>query len=185
VSVANVSGLVVANAYGTTGTSFEAGQTNAVVTLFTNMRNEMATWNTKTGDLLSPAKAYTITFNVANGPTIANFGQDGYNPFIYNTTRGNEIHLAGKTPTKLADVSLFGTADDNTSISASRYYVTKTGLPYAISVPVVPFNYPTEGTDITKAYLHFADWAAAGGTKYTDWYSNTALDYRTTANIFK
>ncbi|EHQ27988.1 LruC domain-containing protein [Mucilaginibacter paludis] len=184
VSAANASGLKITNSSGVQSSGlFEAGQSKAVVILFTSMRSEMPTWNTKPGDIVSPAKTYSITFNVANGTSISSFGQDAYNPFIYNTTRGHEIHLSGKTPTTLADASLFGTADDNTSVAASRYYVTKTGLPYAINVPAT-FNYPTETTDITKAYSHFADWAVSGGASYTDWYSNVASGYRVTGNIF-
>jgi LruC domain-containing protein len=185
VSATSVSGLTLTNSSGTTASaSFEAGQSNAVVFLFSNMRSEMATWNTKPGDVITAPKTYSITFNVANGPNIQTFGLDEYNPFIWNTTRGREVHVVGKTPTTLVDASLFGTQDDNTSVAASRYYVTKANLPYAINVPIVPFSYPTEGTDITQAYLHFGDWAASGGVSYTDWYSNTATGYRNAANIF-
>jgi LruC domain-containing protein len=166
-----------------TAATLEAGPTNATVILFTNMKDEMATYNTKIGDIFSPYKSYTISFDITSGVALSTFGQDEYNPFIYNSGRGHEVHVAGKTPTSVADASLFGTNDDNTSVAASRYYVTKTGLPFAINVPVV-FNYPSERTDITKAFLHFADWAAAGGSSYTDWYSNTATGYRNSANIF-
>lgn len=184
VSKSLVSGLVVTKAgVAVSNPSFEGGQDKAVVILFSNMRDEMATWNTKTGDIFTPYKSYTLSFNIANGPTISTFGQDEYNPFIYNSGRGHEVHISGKTPTNLADASLFSTNDDNTSVAASRYYVTKTGLPFAINVPTV-FSYPTETTDITKAYLHIADWATSGGASYTDWYSNTATGYRSSGNIF-
>lgn len=179
-----VSGLAVTKGgVAVASPSFESGQTNATVILFTDMKSEMATYNTKIGDTFSAYKSYTISFTITGGPTLSTFGEDEYNPFIYNSGRGHEVHVAGKTPTSLADATLFGTNDDNTSVAASRYYVTKAGLPFAINVPVV-FAYATERTDITKAFLHFADWAAAGGTSYTDWYSNTATGYRNTANIF-
>lgn len=184
VSKSLVSGLAVTKAgVAVTNPSFESGQTKAVVILFSNMRDEMATWNTRSTDPFTPYKTYTLSFNITGGPTLSAFGQDAYNPFIYNSGRGHEIHLSGKTPTALADQSLFGTFDDNTSVTSSRYYVTKTGLPFAINVPAT-FNYPTEGTDIAKAYLHIADWATSGGTSYTDWYSNTATGYRATSNIY-
>jgi len=185
VSASLVSGLAVTSGSTTvTSPTFEAGQQKAVVILFTNMQNEMATYNTKLGDIFSAYKSYTLSFNIANGPTLSTFGQDEYNPFIFNSGRGHEVHVSGKTPTTLADATLFGTSDDNTSVSASRYYVTKMGLPYAINVPVMPFSYPVERVDITNAYLHLADWAASNGSSYTDWYSNTAAGYRNTANIF-
>lgn len=184
VSSSLVSGLAVTKG-GTAVTSpaFESGQSKAVVILFTNMQTEMATYNTKPGDIFSPYKTYTVSFNIIGGPSLTSFGLDAYNPFIYNSGRGHEVHLSGKTPTSLADATLFGTFDDNTSVSSSRYYVTKTGLPYAINVPLV-FAYPVERMDITTAYLHFADWAVSGGSSYADWYSNTGTGYRNTSNIF-
>lgn len=174
----NVSGL----SFGT----LENSQTKAVVVLFPNMRDQMANWNTETGATTSPAVDYNITFSVANGANISNFGLNAYNPFIWNANdiRGREIHLVGQLPTDLASTNLFGTGDDNSSIANNRYYVTTTGLPYAIEVPTTTFNYPVERADITQAYLHLADWVISGGTAYTDWYSNTASGYRNAANIY-
>lgn len=184
VSSSLVSGLAITKGgAAVTAPAFESGQSKAVVILFTNMQTEMATYNTKLGDVFSAYKTYTVSFNITGGPSLSSFGQDAYNPFLYNSGRGHEVHLSGKTPTTLADASLFGTSDDNTSVASSRYYVTKAGLPYAINVPVV-FAYPVERMDITTAYLHFADWAVSGGSSYTDWYSNTGTGYRNTANIF-
>ena len=171
---------------GLTGGTLESGQTSAVVILFTDMRDETQNWNTRLGVTPSPPITYTVTFNVASGPTLSVFGTD-YNPFIYNMagTSRREVHLPGKLPTALADQTIFGTANDNTNVAAGRYYVTKTGLPYAIDLPTITFNYPIEGTDITTAYLHFSDWAQSGGSLFTDWYSNTALGYRNPALLFQ
>jgi LruC domain-containing protein len=171
-----------------TGGTLEAGQTKAVVILFENMRNEMTYWNTVVGSTTSSAKTYNISFDVATGTSLKTFGLNAYNPFIWNfgiaATRGREMHLPGHTPTDLADTKLFGTADDSTVASAGRYYLTKTGLPYALDVPAV-FEYPAEKVDITQAYLNFAAWAQSGNTTYTDWYSNTGTGYRNTKNIYK
>ncbi len=168
---------------GVTGGYLVNGQTNATIELFSNMRDHMAQWNTRPGVATSPAKAFTIVFNVSSGPTISTFGLNCYNPFIWHNA-GKEVHLPGKRPTSLADASLFGTSDDNTNVGANRYYVTSTGLPYALDVPIMPFRYPVEDTDITMAYLHFADWAQSSGSSFTDWYSNTATGYRNSAFIF-
>lgn len=175
-----------ANVSGLTGGELEADQSKAVVLLFRNMRAEMTNWNTKAGEPVSPTKDYTITFAVSNGVNINNFGLSAYNPFIWHAgdSRGGEIHLPGHLPTDLANTGLYGTADDNSSISNNRYYLTTTGLPYAIEIPVTPFSYPYETVDITQAYLHFANWAQSGGTSYTDWYSNTASGYRNNSNIY-
>ncbi|WP_428328155.1 LruC domain-containing protein [Mucilaginibacter sp.] len=170
---------------GMTGGTLEAGQSNAVVVVFTNMRSEMKGWNTIPTAVKVPALSYIVSFNVANGPTLSAFGTD-YNPFIYHLagTSRLEVHLPGKLPTDLADKTVFGTVDDNTSLATGKYYVTKTGLPYAISVPTSTFNYPIEGADITAAYLHFGDWAQSGGTLYLDWYSNVADGYRNQSLIY-
>ena len=171
---------------GLTSGTLEQNQTKAVVLVFGNMRNEMVNWNTEQGKPTSAPVDYSFTFTVANGPSINNFGLSGYNPFIWNgsDSRGRETHLAGYTPTDLANTSLYGTQDDNSSIANNRYYVTGSGLPYAIEIPVTPFQYPFERVDITQAYLRFGNWAQSGGQSYTDWYSNTATGYRNTSNIY-
>lgn len=176
------------NVSNVTGGTLESGQTRAVVIVFNNMRDEMANWNTVLGAATSSPKNYTISFDVSGGPSISSFGLNSYNPFIWNyglgANRGREIHLAGHSPTDLVNTGYFGTADDNTVPSSGRYYVTSTGLPWAIDIPVSPFSYPIEQKDITQAFLHFGAWGESGGTSFTDWYSNTAAGYRNTANIY-
>jgi LruC domain-containing protein len=176
------------NVTNVTGGTQEAGQTKAVLIVFSDMRSQMANWNTVYGAVSSPAVNYTVSFDVTGGPSISSFGLNSYNPFIWNyglgNNRGREIHLVGRAPTDLGYTSYFGTADDNSSVASNRYFVTTTGLPYAIDIPVSPFNYPVELKDITQAYLHIGQWAESGGASYTDWYSNTATDYRNTSNLY-
>ena len=176
------------NVTNVTGGTLEAGQTKAVVILFNDMRSQMANWNTVYGATTSPTVNYTVSFDVTGGPSISTFGLNSYNPFIWNyglgNNRGREIHLAGHAPTDLGYTSYFGTADDNSSVAGNRYFLTTTGLPYAIDVPVNPFNYPVEMKDITQAYLHIGAWAESGGVNFADWYSNTGADYRNTSNLY-
>jgi len=173
---------------GVSGGTLEAGQTNAVIRLFDDIRDEMATWNTKPADPISPLKNYSVTFNISNGPSINTFGLGSYNPFIWNGGLGNgrnhEIHLPGKRPTSLGNTSIFGTGDDNSNVAAARYYVTSSGLPWAIDIPVKIFNYPVEFVNITGGYLKFQSWAESGGTQFVDWYSNTESGYRNKNNLF-
>lgn len=173
-----------ANVTNVTGGTLEAGQSKAVVILFTNMRNEMANWNTVPGAATSAERNYTVSFDVTGGPAISTFGLSSYNPFIYNYGRGRETHLWGHAPTDLADATYFGTSDDNSNASTGRYYVTASGLPWAIDIPTVPFLYPVEQKDITQAYLHFGEWGASAGSSFVDWYSNTATGYRNTSNLY-
>ena len=170
---------------GVTGATLEAGQTNTVLVLFQNMRNQMTNWNTLRPGGTSPAVTYNIAFNVSNGPSLSTFGLSCYNPFIWNGSmgRGYEIHLAGKTPTDLANGSVFGTNRDASNIATGDTYVSKNGrLPWAIQTPA-NFSYPKEKADINTAYLKFASWVISGGTLFTDWYSNTS-GYRNAENIY-
>ena len=173
---------------GVSGGTLEAGQTKAVIKIFDDIRDEMQEWNTLPGKPVSPLKNYSVSFNVSNGPALNTFGLGSYNPFIWNGGLGNgrnhEIHLPGKTPTSLGTTSVFGTGDDNSSVAAARYYVTSTGLPWAIDIPIKPFNYPVEYMNITGGYLKFQGWAESGGSQFADWYSNTQSGYRNAGNLF-
>jgi LruC domain-containing protein len=169
------------------GAVLESGQSKAVMILFNNMKSEMFQWNTKLGVVKSDTVNYNLEFSISNGPTLANFGLNEYNPFIWNGTngfgRGYEIHLPNKIPTDLVNAALFGTGEDNTNIGLGRTYVTKTnGLPWAISIPV-KFNYPIEKADINSAYTKFASWVLSGGTLHNNWYTNTS-GYRNDINIY-
>jgi LruC domain-containing protein len=168
-----------------TGATFEAGQEKAVIILFTNMHTEIETRNTDPDVAYSAPKTYHVSFDVADGPTLNDFGLD-YNPFLFTMVGESrrEVHLVGKLPTNLADKTLFGTGDDNTNAALGRYYITKNGFPYAISVPLTSFSYPKERKDIGQAYTHFADWALSGGKAYQDWYSNSSDSYRNQSLLY-
>lgn len=158
---------------GVTGAALEAGQSKAVLILFDNMRTQMSDWNTfanSSGDV----KQYKIAFNVSNGPTLNAFGLGCYNPFIWNGSlgRGAEIHLPNYAPTDLADLTLFGKAEDGSNLIAGNTYISKeNSLPWAIYTPE-PFVYPIEKAPIVLGHKKFANWVKSGGTTYPDWYTN-------------
>lgn len=168
-----------------TGGTLEAGQDKAVIILFVNDHAQTLFWNTVPGMQQSPPKNFTISFDLLNGPPLSEFNT-AYNQFIFNYVGQSrrEVHQPGDPPTSLADKTLFGTLDDNTDTNAGRYYLTKTGLPFALNIPGTTFNYPIEKTDITLAYKHFAAWAISGGLLYNDWYFNTAAGYRNNDLIY-
>lgn len=176
----------ITNFTSTTGLAIEAGQDSLVVPLFTNSRAVQTTWNTINGQVASPSKTYTFSFDVTSGPTIAAMGVSSYNPFIWNNSngfgRGYETHLYGKKPTKLAAAALFGTKADNSV--AGPYYSTLTKLPWGIEIPVADFKYPLEYKPVSAAYLKFNSWAISGGTSDKDWYSNTGATYRNAGNLY-
>jgi LruC domain-containing protein len=171
------------------GGVLEAGQENAVIILFTNMRQEMENWNTKPNDPTSEPIRYQISFDDESGTLLKDFGLGAYNPFIWNGGygfgRGYEVHLPGMKPTSLADKSLLGKEDDDSQASLNRYYLTSNGLPWGINIPVNSFDYPNEMSNIFRAYLKFPGWAQSGGTKFTDWYVNKSDGYRNNDHIYK
>ena len=129
----------------------------------------------------------TITLHITYTPytyTEQQLDIDHFNPFIIiNKDRTKEVHLPDYAPTALANTALFGTSSDNSIPSQNRYYKTTNNLPWALNI-YNSFSYPTEKTEITKAYLHFIDWVLSNGTNYTDWYTNTATGYRDNSKIF-
>jgi LruC domain-containing protein len=176
-----------AQATGVTGATLEAGQTKAVLVMFTDMREEMQWWNTVSGQNTSTPVTYNVAFNVSGSTSLASFGLGAYNPFIWNGTsgfgRGYEIHLPGQLPTDLANNALFGTGKDGSNLGSGDTYVSNDGrYPWAISIPT-SFDYPKEKADINTAYTKFATWVSSNGAQFTDWYTNTS-GYRNAANIY-
>ena len=106
-----------------------------------------------------------------------------YNSFIYvNNNRYHEIHLANYPPTDSMDTTLFGTASDASIPSNGIYYRTINGLPWGVHV-AQSCPYPIERTEITEAYLHFAEWAESSGSVFQNWYKNLP-GYRDNSNIY-
>lgn len=119
----------------------------------------------------------TVTFKKdgkasANGAVhIKELGPDNFNPFlVQNQNREVEVHLPGKPPTALADQSLFGTIDDNSSESNGVYYQSKdANLPWALHVnQSIP--YMIEKESFSSGFFKFKEWVISNGTAYKDWY---------------
>ena len=169
----------------------EAGQSKAVIMVFDNGSsilpygggNAIGTNTTPGAPWVTPD---TIRMNIhLTTPILASaFGYPPYNPFIFtNGNRSKEVHLADKAPTDLADLSLFGTAQDYSNPATGKYYKTKNNLPWAIHL-TERFVYPNEKTPTNTGYNFFNQWAESGGTLYTDWYKNIS-GYRNTENLYE
>ncbi len=117
------------------------------------------------------------------GPiNISQLGSNTFNPFIIvNQTRGREVHLPDYKPTSMANLSLFGTLQDDSNPGIGRYYRTKTNLPWAIRT-YESFQYPIEKADVTSAYLKLIDWVISNGTLFNDWDTNP--NYRDNTYIY-
>lgn len=165
----------------------EAGQSKAVIIAFDNGYTLLSApdggfVNTEKEKIKIPSYLFEFIVNLKTPVTRAELGNAPYNPFIIvNRERGREVHLAGKTPTALADLSLFQTGDDDTG-TGQRYYQTKRKLPWAINLPT-SFKYPIEKMPINKAYLKFNVWAESGGHAFSDWFSN-ATGYRVPEKLY-
>lgn len=162
----------------------EAGQTNAVIIPFDNMRSVLSNTNgayfVNTDMALPKVTGTTINMKLSfNSPiAISNFNSVPFNPFIIsNLRRGFEVHLPGQLPTALADKTQFGQGIDATNTTTGVYYVTKQNYPWAINF-TSSFIYPIERSSIADAYPNFLKWAASAGTQFSDWFLNTNIGYR-------
>ena len=163
---------------------YESGHTNNTVIIPVDAVNNVlggALANTVHGGFTVQTQEQIVTVHLSTPQT--SIGTPPYNPFIFiNQDRAKEVHLKDQLPTVLANPVYFGTLDDGSNPAQNLYYRSKTGLPWAMEIPV-DFNYPVEKADIVQTYLHFADWAQSSGSLYPDWYMNKP-GYRNTANIY-
>jgi len=186
VSGIDVSGdLVSLNANNT-----EAGQSKAVIILFENGYRVMPHpsdgfigVNTTLGSSDVASVEFDVNIVLASPVELSVMGVPPYNPFIFsNKIRSQEIHLADKMPTDLANTEQFGMYDDDSNPATGKYYRTSTNLPWAIHL-TEEFDYPKEKAAIIDAYNFFSDWAQSGGVDNPDWYSD-APGFRNSTNIF-
>jgi LruC domain-containing protein len=189
--VSNVTGTSVLPGYITLmANNTEANQNKATVIVTDNVFRQLPQPGGGTGTNTTPGLAYvtpdTMKLKVSFTRTIpiTLSGTPPYNPFlIVNQIRGREVHLPDQPPTALADVTLFGTGNDDSKPASGRYYKSLTNLPWAMNFPV-KFDYPVERAPIIDAYLHFADWAQSSGALYPSWYT-TASGNRNAALIYQ
>ncbi len=187
-TISSVSGQQLSGSTFTlSGNGTESGQTNTVIPVFDDAHEVFGESGFVNTDLslpyVNPVEiSMVIEFN--GSLEIADFGSVPYNPFITaNQRRGYEIHLPGYENTVLADVSVFGTSDDNTIPALPKYYQTDNNLPWAIHLPV-SFDYPKESNSIETAYLKFVEWAESGGNSFPDWYIDNS-GYRNSGSIYQ
>ena len=175
----------------------ENGQDYANVIVFDNFFSVMPKPGSGIGVNTSPDAPFvdyqtlttTITF-ISNGTAapggtihINQVAPDIFNYYIFSTQqRSREIHLADGLPTNLADISLFGTQDDDSTPAQGKYYKTSNNLPWGLHV-LQGFDYPSEKNSVDEAYLYFNEWAASSGSNYSDWFLNNP-GYREGSKIY-
>ncbi len=164
----------------------EAGQSTAVVIPFDEagsmvQRAQGPFHNTRAGDAAGTGD--TLEMRIVFAQPVEMYNSLPIDFFlIKDGQRGDEIHLPYFAPTDLADASKFGTVQDDTDVSESKFYKSDKNFPWAL-IFGSRFDYPTEKTDIVEAYSFFDVWAQSGGSQRTDWYKDLA-GYRTAAKIY-
>lgn len=155
------------------GATLESGHSNAVIIVFENAKDHLKSFNTMPGNSAGDPVSFSVEIVLNNPIPLSQLGLGVYNPFIWMVEspsgRGHEIHLPGKQPTVKADVSLFGSGNDDTNQSTGKYYLSDENFPWALNIPG-SFSYPVEKVDICTAYLNFAAWAQSGGAENQNWY---------------
>lgn len=188
--IASVSGHSITGANTSLNSKgLEANQNKSVIIVFNDSFNHMKPAAGAKFINTDPSESTVEPFNIEvvvkfTSPIDPNLiGNAPFNPFIFSSLdRGIEIHLAGKTPTALADQSLFGTGFDDTNIGAGKTYQDENNLPWAIHI-IHEFRYPVEKTRIDQGYNKFTEWGISQGTFYRDWYGDNS-GYRNTNKLF-
>lgn len=147
------------------GNTLEPGQSSPTIVLFDDMK-----------DVLEKGIKFTVTIELNGNGVFDRFARPPYNPFIIIETgsgRGRESHMVNYPPTSLADVSLFGTGDDESDPQQGLYYVSGIDYPFALLCPN-GFRWPTETTPISQAYPKFSEWVESNGTQERYWYNSPA-----------
>lgn len=187
--VSQVTGTIVLdNRVSLTGSGVEAGQSKAVVIAFDDGHQLMSQRagkfiNTVPGEAYFTPDTVRVSVTFQQPQRLNALGSAPFNPFIFTARgRGYEIHLPNQPPTKLADLTLFGTGNDDSDPGQDRYYKDPNHLPWAIHVPS-PFVYPVEEASILQGHLRFADWAQSSGSVFTDWYLDKG-SYRSSNSLY-
>ncbi|NVO18247.1 MAG: LruC domain-containing protein [Bacteroidetes bacterium] len=169
----------------------EAGQSKATFIAFDNgyqlfkaqKSSEVFGINTNQADPYHNPDTLNLNITFTSPVLLSQIGTPPYNPFIFvNLNRSHEVHLVNDPPTDLADMSLFGTGQDNSVPAAGRYYVTRQNLPWGLNT-VDRFDYPVEKTPVNDGFTKFIPWGVSGGSDFFDWFQDKS-GYRNTQYIY-
>lgn len=168
----------------------EAGQAKATLILFNDgfkllpaaAGSEFGV-NTRIGDPYQSPYPFSLDVTFTTPVALNEIGVPPYNPFIFiKNVRAHEVHLINSPPTDKADLSLFGTYNDNSVPAEGRYYITQNNLPFGLNT-VDKFEYPAESIPINDAFTKFIPWCTSAGSSYFDWFQNKP-GYRNVTNIY-
>jgi LruC domain-containing protein len=177
-----------------TSAALEQNQTNAVVIVSDNLKNNFAQNNcglnfyrTQAGCSNSDTFKFEISIPLLTPIAQASIPDMPLDPFIFASTaqqrsdffagvipgRSLEIHLADKPLTDLGSSIWFGQQDDKTALPSSIFR-TANNLPWAIEVGR-QWYHPFEHVDITEAYPEFINFIQSGSTLNTEWFDHPVI----------
>jgi LruC domain-containing protein len=91
--------------------------------------------------------------------------------FLFNLSRGSEVHLPRYRGTASMNAALYNTKADGST--AVRSFVTTEGIPFALDLPELA-DYPQEGVRIDQLYPEIVTFGASNGTQALQFYRNPA-----------
>ncbi len=187
--VNSVSGYNLQEGFINHSNGLELGQNKATVIIFDNAFNIMPKLNSNAIGVNTSTATHPpveMTIELALDTNLHKKTTDIYMNgmpelfMIVNKIRGHEIHLPNNQPTELADLSLFGTFDDDSN--GNKTYLSVDNFPWAIEVGS-GFNHTFEKDSIALGHLKFVPWVNSSGNLYNDWYKNLP-NYRNNNHIY-
>jgi len=163
--------------------------------------DDVKTWQytpySNTGGLGPDAKPDTIEFQVAvPGGAMPNIFE--MLAYIFRTDNpSHQVRTYGTPPTASADMSLFGTGNDDSPTNwdlgpgdsfsypltnQSAFYRTSNNHSWAVEFISDDFIVARETTQILYAYPQFRGWAESGGSQNREWYKYPDENYTYTPN---
>lgn len=122
----------------------------------------------------APAQAYehlTLVVDLATGALSP--AQALFDLFLFDDTRGVEVHLPAYGPTSRMNAALLGTADDD----PNRNFTTHNGIPFALAF-FQEVSYPSEGVAIDRLFPGIVNFGLSGGTQDTRFFESPVVSER-------
>ena len=182
IAVGPASWPLVASDSGTSASQTWPSEAEAVLTLAPSLHALFgvdAAWvNT---DPAQPVRGHvhiTLQVKLSPGHTVS-ATEAPFDIFLFDQSRGVEIHLPRYAGTSRLDTSLVGTADDGTT--PGRAFVTTNGIPFALDIGET-VAYPTEGRPIDQLYPDIVVFGQSGGQQAANFYQLTVASQHAFTN---
>lgn len=182
IAVGPASWPLVASNSGTSASQAWPTEADAVLTLAPSLHSlfgvDKAWVNTDPGQPVQGHVHITLLVKLAPGHAVDAITAP-FDIFLFDQSRGVEIHLPQYAGTSRMNAALVGTADDGTT--PTRSFVTTAGIPFALNIGQT-VAYPTEGKAIDQLYPDIVVFGQSGGQQAADFYQTTVASQHAFAN---